>query len=181
MKTRKPTDNLGPCYDPLTTDWSAYKLSGYCQEALNAKIKTRVARSRMRRFRSVPVARRIWWVTLTATIACAEDFQRTELSASLTFDGQAFWCLSRRKARALVISDRDAGGQGAMYPVEYRRCPVCGKMLIGPAAYDYRQKQLKPVWEWQFKDGPACSMDCKPNGRGPQGKHVAYNRKDKAA
>ena len=175
------SDNLGPVTDPLPTDWSAYQIPGWNQEAINAKIKQRVARSRMRRFRSVPVARRIWWVTLTATVACTEDFGPHDLSASLTFDGRAFWCLSRRRARALVISDQAAGGQGSMYPVEYRRCPNCGRMLIGPAAHDYRQKQLRPMSTWQFKDGPACGIDCKPNGRGSQGQHVAYNRKDKAA
>ena len=167
--------------DPLYTDWSAYRIAGWDQEALNAKIKLRVAKSRMRRFRSVPVARRIWWVTLTATDACLEDFGPRDLPASLAFDSRTFWCLSRRRARQLVTSDQAAGGQGSMYPVEYRHCAVCGKMLIGPAAHDYRQKQMRPMSTWQFKDGPACSMDCKPNGRGPQGQHVAYNRKDKAA
>ena len=163
--------------EPLKTDWSAYQIPGWDQDAVNAKIKLRVAKSRMRRFRSVPVARRIWWVTLTATVASLEEFGPHDLSASLTFDGQAFWCLSRRRARALVISDREAGGQGAMYPVEYRHCAVCGKMLIGPAAHDYREKQMRPTKDWQYTDGPACSMDCKPNGRGPQGQHVAYKRR----
>jgi len=167
--------------EPLKTDWSAYQIPGWDQDAVNAKIKLRVAKSRMRRFRSVPVARRIWWVTLTATEASLDQFGPKDLPASLAFDSRIFWCLSRRRARALVISDQAAGGQGAMYPVEYRRCPVCGKMLIGPAAHDYRQKQLKPMSTWQYKDGPTCGMDCKPNGRGPEGQHVAYNRKDKAA
>lgn len=177
MKTRKQSAEYGPVTDPIFTDWSAYKIPGWDQEAVNAKIKRRVARSRMRRFRSVPVARRIWWVTLTATHASLDQFGPKDLPASLAFDSQTFWCLSRRRARALVISDQAAGGQGAMYPIEYRRCPVCGKMLIGPAAHDYRQKQLRPMSTWHFKDGPACSMDCKPNGRGPQGEHVAYKRR----
>ena len=167
--------------DPIFTDWSAYKIPGWDQEAVNAKIRKRVARSRMRRFRSVPVARRIWWVTLTATHASLDQFGPKDLPASLAFDSQTFWCLSRRRARQLVISDQAAGGHGVMYPVEYRHCAVCGKMLIGPAAHDYRQKQLRPMSTWHFKDGPACSMDCKPNGRGPEGQHVVYNRKDKAA
>jgi ABC-type bacteriocin/lantibiotic exporter with double-glycine peptidase domain len=167
--------------NPLDTDWSAYKIPCWDQEAVNAKIRRRVARSRMRRFRSVPVARRIWWVTLTATEVSLDQFGPKDLPASLAFDSQTFWCLSRRRARQLVTSDQAAGGAGSMYPVEYRHCPVCGRMLIGPAAHDYRQKQMRPMSSWQFDDGPACSMDCKPNGRGPDGQHVAYKRKEQAA
>ena len=159
---RKRIANYGPVYDPLPVDWSAYKIPGWDQDALNLKIKQRVAKSRMRRFRSVPVMRKIWYVTLIASTVCVSDFARWELSASLSFDPQAFWCLSQRKARALVSSDHDAGGQGTMFPVEYRRCPVCGRLLLGSAARDYLVKQFQPKKEWHFENGPACSMDCKP-------------------
>ena len=153
-------DNYGPVYSPLPVDWSAYQILGWEREAVDAKIKARVARSRMRRFRSVPVMRRAWWTTLTAT--AAGDFEPGELVVGLVSEPQALWCRSKRKARALVEADRAAGGQGAMYPVEYRHCAVCGRLLLGPAAHDYRVKQLRARREWQFSDGPACSMECKP-------------------
>ena len=103
---RTQSESYGPVDDLLPTDWSAYKIPGWDQDAVNAKIKLRVAKSRMRRFRSVPVARRIWWVTLTATYASLDQFGPKDLPASLAFDSQTFWCLSRRRARQLVISDQ---------------------------------------------------------------------------
>jgi hypothetical protein len=164
-------DNYGPVYSPLPVDWSAYKIHGWTQDALDAKIKGRQARSIMRRFRSVPVTRRAWWTTLTAT--SVQEAGRGELVAGLVSEPQALWCRSRRKARALVEADKAAGGQGMMYPVEYRHCAVCGRRLLGPAAHDYRVKQLRARREWQFEDGPACSMECKPGRK--------YKKRRKAA
>ena len=174
-------DNYGPCPDPLNVDWSAWKIPGWDQEAVNLLCRRRTATSRMRRFRVVQVKRRIWFVTLTATSIDPDELGRCERSATLTATPQAFWTLSRRRARALVKADQAAGGSGTMYPVEYRHCPVCGRLLLGPEAHDYRMKQLRPMRDWHFEDGPACSMDCKPHGRGENGQHLTYHRKGKAA
>ena|ERR1039457_3336224 len=159
----KRNKGYGPVTDALNVDWSAWKPAGMSQEAIDLRIRRRIARARMLRFRSVPVTRRGWYVTLAATVADQKrDFGSHDLVAGLTFEPQAFWCLSRRKARALVEADHRAGGTGTIYPVEYRLCPVCGRQLLGPEAHDYRMKQLKPEWAWHFPEGPACCTDCKP-------------------
>jgi len=143
---------------------------GYNREAIDLRIRLRIARGRMQRFRSVPVMRRAWYVTLTATQADRDaDFGSHDLVAGLTFTPQEFWCLSRRKARALIERDHQADGTGTMYPVEYRLCPVCGRQLLGAEAHDYRLKQMAPARTWHFSEGPACNLECKPHGPWPGG------------
>jgi hypothetical protein len=174
----KRDKSYGPVTDPLNVDWSAWQPAGMSREAIDLRIRRRIARARMQRFRSVPVKRRVWYVTLTAAVADQErDFGSHDLAAGLTFEPQAFWCLSRRKARALVNRDHASGGSGAFYPVEYRLCPNCSRVLLGPEAHNYRQKQLRPISTWQFPAGPACSADCKPSGRGPGGQPMHYKRR----
>jgi len=164
MATKLPS--YGPVTDPLNTDWTAYsaarRRTGEAQESIDAHIRRRVARSRMQRFRAVPVHRRCWYVTLTATVMDESQFGSHDLAAGLSLGAQDAWVLSRRKAKTLVEHDRAAGGQGTMYPLEYRLCPVCGKTLLGPAAYEYRIKLHRPISRWQYPEGPACSPDCKP-------------------
>jgi hypothetical protein len=178
----KRDKGYGPVTGALNVDWSAWRIPGMSQDAIDLRIRRRIAKSRMLRFRTVPVTRRAWYVTLTATLADRDaDFGSHDLVAGLTFTPQEFWCLSRRKAKALVDADRQAGGAGTMYPVEYRLCPVCGRQLLGAEAHDYRLKQMAPVRTWHFPEGPACSTDCKPSGRGPGGQTMRYKRGSKAA
>ena len=135
-----------------------------------------IKRQRMLTFRSVPVKRRIWWVELTSTAVSESSFQPGELPESLTFDSNRFWCLSRRRAKAILAKDHAAGGSGTMYPVEYRLCNACSRVLLGPEAHQYRLKMLKPMATWQYPQGPACNMDCKPHGRGPEGRTATYTK-----
>lgn len=168
--------DCGPVDDALNVDWNAWRPAGMSREAIDLRIRKRIATSRMRRFRSVPVKRRVWYVTLTATSITQDEFAPKELPASLTFLPQAFWCLSRRKARSLIERDTLAGGTGTIYPVEYRLCSVCGRQLLGPEAHDYRLKLLKPASTWHFPEGPACGVECKPCGRGPGGQPMRYKK-----
>ena len=133
-----------------------------------------IKRERMLKFRSVPVARRAWWVTLTAMDVCQEDFAPGELAAALSFAPREFWVLSRRKAKALVGVDVARGGSGRLYPAEYRICPVCSRVLLGAEAAEYRKKQMRPIDKWDFATGPACNLDCKPRGRGVNGMKATY-------
>ena len=135
-----------------------------------------IKRQRMLTFRSVPVKRRVWWVTLTATVTSADQFAPGELPMALTFTPDAFWCLSRRKAKAILARDHASGGSGTMYPVEYRLCSVCSRVLLGSDAHEYRMKQMKPMATWQFPAGPACNMACKPRGRGAEGRTMRYQK-----
>ena len=141
-----------------------------------AKRNRIIKRQRMLTFRSVPVKRRIWWVTLTQTTVSRADFEPGELPEALSFTETAFWCLSRRKANALVMRDRSVGGSGTLYPVEYRLCSVCSRPLLGPEAHEYRLKQMKPASTWHFEQGPACNLECKPRGRGANGEPIRYRR-----
>ena len=124
-----------------------------------------IKRQRMLTFRSVPVKRRIWYVTLTATTSSEQEFSPHDLSPWLSFEPQAFWCLSRRKAKSILARDHASGGSGTMYPVEYRLCAVCSRVLLGPEAHEYRMKQMKPAATWHFEQGTACNLTCKPHGR----------------
>ena len=145
-----------------------------------AKRNRIIKRQIMLSFRSVPVKRRVWWVTLTNTVATREEFGHHDLPASLTFEPQAFWCLSKRKAKAILARDHASGGSGTMYPVEYRLCAVCSRVLLGPEAHEYRMKQMKPAATWHFEQGPACNLACKPRGKATEGRTPTH-RKDQPA
>jgi hypothetical protein len=152
------------------------------RESILYRRNGKIRRRRMSAYRSVPVKRRAWYVTLTATVADQErDFGSHDLVAGFMFEPQAFWCLSRRKARALVNADLAAGGSGTMFPVEYRLCPVCGRQLLGAEAHHYRLKQMAPAHTWLFPEGPACSADCKRSRRGPGGQPIDSKRGRKPA
>ena len=161
--------DFGPVIDPLPVDWTAYtdrqQAKGMHLDAVNLKIRERVARRRAMRFRAVPLCRKAYYVTLTATDADLSDWPAQMIPSELTCLPREFWSLSRRRARAVVNADRAAGGAGTMYPVEYRRCLVCNRLMLGPEAHDYRRKQMRPKRDWQYPEGPACNMECKPKGR----------------
>src|ERR1035437_1576679 len=96
---------------------------------------------RKRKYRSLPVLNRVWWVELSIVQASESDFSGRDSASTLTFTPQGFWLRSRRKAKAYVDADHRAGGSGSMYAVEYRRCAVCGRTLLGPEATAYRERQ----------------------------------------
>lgn len=157
---KRKAENHGKVQNPLNTDWSAWRLPGESQESMDLRIRRRTSRSRALRFRSVPVARRIWWVTLTVAAVSVSEIDSQHLPVGLTFDPRAFWCKSKRLARRFCDRDVAMGGSPALYPVEYRLCPVCHRMLLGAAAADYRLKLMRPVKKWQYERGPACSSEC---------------------
>ena len=144
------------------------------RESVLAKRNAKIRRRRMKEYRAVPVCRRVWFVTLTATSASLDTFSSHDLPAGLTWTPQEFWCLSRRKAKALTSLDKLAGGSGTCFAVEYRLCPNCGRLLLGPEAREYRDKLMAPKRKWHFADGPACNLECKPNGRGAGGQRLSY-------
>jgi hypothetical protein len=133
----------------------------------NRKIRNR----RMRAYRSVPAIERVWYVTLTATSVNRDQFGKHDLPRGLSFEPQAFWCRSRRKAKAILAQDHALGGAGTMFPVEYRHCPNCDRLLLGQAATEYRAKEALPARFWHYLDGPACGLDC----------HARRTRERKAA
>jgi hypothetical protein len=141
----------------------------------------KIHNERMRKYRSLPVLNRVWWVELSIVQASESDFSGRDSASTLTFTPQGFWLRSRRKAKAYVDADHRAGGSGSMYAVEYRRCAVCGRTLLGPEATAYRERQRGLARLWAYPDqGPQCNLECKPHGRGQDGQRVTY-RKDKAA
>ena len=72
----KRDKNCRPVTDGLNVDWSARQPAGMSREAIDLRIRRRIARARMLRFRSVPVKRRAWYVTLTGAIL-ARDVKMT--------------------------------------------------------------------------------------------------------
>lgn len=130
--------------------------------ALNAKLHRLIANGRMQRFRAVPLARRAWFVTLTATETEESSFEPGQLVVGLEYQPQQFWVHARRVARTFLKADREAGGHGSAFAVEYRHCKVCGRALLAADAATYRQRERWPIKTWQYPQGPACSLDCKP-------------------
>lgn len=72
---------------------------------------------------------------------------------SLPQTHNSFWVRSRKPARMLVEQDRSAGGVGWMMTAEYRRCRNCHRVLLGPEAADYREKQRAPIEKWDTRKG----------------------------
>lgn len=134
-------------------------------ETILVRRNRKIRNKRMRAYRSVPAVERVWYVTLTAIEADRNQFGKHDLPRGLTFEPQAFWCRSRRKARAVLAQDQAAGGTGSMYPVEYRHCPNCDKLLLGAAAAEYRVKLGIAPKAWHYPDGPACGLDCRAHRR----------------
>jgi len=135
------------------------------RETILVKRNRKIRRERMERYRSVPIVSRVWWVELTKLEADRSWFGQRDLPTGLTFEPQKFWCCTKRKARQLVEWDRARGGSGSMYPVEFRRCPVCDRAMLGAQATEYREKLAKPKRTWHYPQGPACNMECKPRGQ----------------
>lgn len=130
---------------------------------LARRLRLAATNSRMRRFRSVPVSRRAWYVTLTVVMASRADFAQGQLVRGLVFQPQAFWVHSRRLAKHWLLRDTRAGSTAAtMFAVEYRICTVCGRILLAAEAQKYRLKQRRPFHKWEFTEGPACGVECRP-------------------
>lgn len=138
---------------------------GDCTATLTHKLRRNIASDRMARFRSVPVGRRAWQVTLTSFHAEEEDFGPGQLVVGFGFDPQRFWVHAKRLARLWVKRDQAIGGQGSGFAVQYRLCRVCHRPLLADQAAEYVRKLRRPVSRWEYRQGPACGVDCKPPER----------------
>lgn len=123
--------------------------------------RRKIANARMGQFRSIPVARRAWHVKLTA-ITASRDFLEVVALKSLAQSPQSFWVRRRMAAQRIVKLDHESGGDGEATAVEFRRCCVCKRVLIGGEAHDYQQKMRRPLVQWEFKNGPSCGVECQP-------------------
>ena len=144
---------------------------------LAKKLHERAANRYMRSFRSVPLARRAWYVELSVISSSESSFAQGQLIPGLTREPQRFWVRARRVARSWAERDRAAGGIGSMFPVELRHCKVCERILIGPQAAEYRVKERRPQSKWEFTIGPTCSVECRPK---PIIRNSKYRRKANA-
>lgn len=154
--------DFGQIVDPLDIILPPRRPGDPSSAYLAAKLKRRIGDGRMRRFRAVPVARRAWFVTLTATETKETDFEPGQLVCGLEYRPSQFWVHARRVARKFSERDQRHGGTGDIFPVEYRHCKVCNRILLADSARSYRERERWPIHTWQFPAGPACSVDCKP-------------------
>jgi hypothetical protein len=130
----------------------------------HTKLQRRIRREENHRksgYMTIPVARRAWHVTLTA-IEIPEHLLKAIALDSLPSDTKSFWVRRSQFAMKIAKADRDAGGKGILDCVEFRRCRVCKRVLIGPAAHEYQMKQRRGPWKWEFKQGSACGVECSP-------------------
>lgn len=123
------------------------------------RFKRRSENSRMSEYRSIPVARRAWLVKTTVIEAC-DWVLKVFAVPSLPADSHSFWIRRRRHAEQIVKCDREAGGDGSLQCVPFRRCKACGRVLIGVEANDYTEKLRLPRFRWEFSTGPSCGVAC---------------------
>lgn len=154
--------DFGRIIDPLDIIIAPRRLGDPSSAALAVKLHRQIANGRMHRFRAVPVARRAWFVTLTATETDESSFEPGQLVRGLEYRPKQFWVHARRVARTFLTADREAGGSGSAFAIEYRHCKVCCRALLAADAAAYRQRERWPIKTWQYSQGPACSVDCKP-------------------
>lgn len=155
-------DNYGPSYNPLDIHLPIHQDGDRPSEWLAGKLRYKIQNGQMRRYRSVPVARRAWFVTLTIAHADPSHFAPRSLVTNADFEPQRFWVHARRVAQTWVARDQQAGGSGSAFACEFRLCPVCGRTLLAVDATNYRQRQRRSKKSWTYPQGPACSVDCKP-------------------
>lgn len=151
----------GPVTGALDVRLPAKRENDVPSATLSLRIRTQTTNHRMQRFRSMPIRRRAWFVTLTKT-KVTERMVAAQLVVGLPFREYEFWLHSRRMAKQLVIADQRIGGTGNLFPVEYRRCCVCERVLLAAEAQTYRLKMRRPFWKWEYKEGPACGVECRP-------------------
>jgi hypothetical protein len=132
---------------------------------IEARRQERTKRANIREYRPCTVARTAWLVSLTA-LEASDLVLRLVAIQSMPQDAQRFWVKRGRTARLIAQMDREAGGKGEAIQIEWRRCEVCNRCLIGPEATKYRISMREIPKYWDFpKVGQSCGPDCKPKGK----------------
>ena len=100
---------------------------------------------------SVPVRRRAYRVEITA-IPMPQWAIDKSLKAVSSSDTHV-WLRSRSDAKRLAASDKWKGGAGSIDVMEYRRCLVCKRLLLGREAAEMCDWQrLNPGQKKQCED-----------------------------
>jgi hypothetical protein len=122
----------------------------------------RTKRANIRKHRPCTVARTAWLVSLTV-LEASDMVLRLVAIQSMPQCAQRFWVKRKLTARLIAQMDREAGGKGEAMQIEWRRCDVCSRLLIGPEATKYRISMRMVPRYWDFPNiGQSCGPDCKP-------------------
>lgn len=125
------------------------------RDLLSTRRRWRLERKRELRDRGIQPARleRILAVRITEIEMPAWAHERR--IRGLSFDDTFVW-LRRRDARYLMRLDYEAGGRPRWTETEFRRCPVCGRPLIGDDARMRRDLDESCVTGRQRPCGAEC-------------------------
>lgn len=153
----------------LFQQWDAYQLINQLPPQYRrpgcrvGRHSLRDANRELRKRGALPRPRYAQKVILTA-IPIPIEIQAKRLKAFHPMKN-GVWLRNRRLAKRLVELDRALGGQGFMQPVEYRRCRVCRRLLVGHESWDYRERMREPKQEWDTPFGQKCGVECRLNPR----------------
>jgi hypothetical protein len=122
----------------------------------NRKPRWRAARRREMRERGTPIpnCQEAWNVQVTALLAIPDTIlQRALVGFSVL--PNSIW-LRRGTAKLLIALDRAAGGRSVVTKIEYKRCNLCNRPLIGAEA---AKRRLLLETDPTTKAKP-CDLNC---------------------
>lgn len=101
----------------------------------------RQARTCTLRRRGIKPARKQWMVCVETTAIEIPGWAREKAEKSLSASAHHVWFRGRRNGRAKILAQQDlaAGGTPEITVMEWRKCSVCGRMLLNLEAEDKRR------------------------------------------
>lgn len=106
------------------------------QERVQHKERVRVMRAK-----GIKSAKKQWMICVETTAIEIPARALAKRDTRLEASKQRVWFRGRRNGRAKILErqDRQTGGRPELTEIEYRICPVCGRMLLGLEAADRRR------------------------------------------
>lgn len=116
-------------------------------------------KKRVMRKRGIKPARKLWITCVVVTAIEIPKWASYYSHRAFSRSKQHVWFKGRPRthAKRLIAEDRAAGGEPEVTTVEYRRCPVCKRPMLGLEAEVRRR--IDESWI-QGRDVP-CSGECK--------------------
>jgi hypothetical protein len=115
----------------------------------------RVARKQELRQKGIPVTKQTFAWRVEPSAIEVPTWLRKHAVKGLPSNENYIW-LRRSDARDLARADRAEGGRPMLLRVEYRRCPICKRMLLGELAKARRMLNESCRTGDQLPCGPDC-------------------------
>lgn len=119
------------------------------------------------RYKGIKPTRRQWMTCVVVTAIEIPSWALERAHPKMSQSERHVWFAGRprRPAKTLIGLDRDAGGDPEVVTVEWRPCPVCGRILLALEAED-RRKLDETRGGLQMPCGAECgSTEVAPNAK----------------